>query len=119
VDDAGAGYASLRHVVDLHPHFLKLDRSWITGIHRDPAGQAVVSGLLGFANSTGAALIAEGIESPEDLQTLRDLGVGYGQGFLFGIPLPASETTAATRPDGPDASRRIVWPRLGVERQWR
>jgi EAL domain-containing protein (putative c-di-GMP-specific phosphodiesterase class I) len=114
VEDAGAGYASLRHVVDLHPQFLKLDRSWISGIHRDPARQAVVSGLLGFANSTGATLIAEGIESPEDLETLRHLGVGYGEGFLFGIPLPAPETAAATRPAGPDVSRRMVWPRLGV-----
>jgi EAL domain-containing protein (putative c-di-GMP-specific phosphodiesterase class I)/CheY-like chemotaxis protein len=93
VADAGAGYASLRHLVDLHPDFLKIDRRWVSGIHHDAAQQALVAGLLGFARPTGATLIAEGVDTPEDLKVLHQLGVAYGQGFLFGAPLPAAEIT--------------------------
>jgi EAL domain-containing protein (putative c-di-GMP-specific phosphodiesterase class I) len=93
VADAGAGYASLRHLVDLRPDFLKIDRRWVSGIHHDAAQQALVAGLLGFARPTGATLIAEGVDTPEDLKVLHQLGVAYGQGFLFGAPLPAAEIT--------------------------
>jgi EAL domain-containing protein (putative c-di-GMP-specific phosphodiesterase class I)/CheY-like chemotaxis protein len=86
IDDAGAGFASLRHVVMLEPNFVKLDRTWVTGIEREPTKQAMVAGLVHFASSTGCHLIAEGIETEDERSTLIDLGVGLGQGYLFGRP---------------------------------
>jgi EAL domain-containing protein (putative c-di-GMP-specific phosphodiesterase class I)/DNA-binding response OmpR family regulator len=88
VDDAGAGFASLRHVVDLHPHFLKLDRSWVARINYDHARQALVAGLVGFAAQTGTDIIAEGIETSEEKDVLKQIGVVYGQGYLLGRPEP-------------------------------
>jgi EAL domain-containing protein (putative c-di-GMP-specific phosphodiesterase class I) len=95
VDDAGAGFASLRHILELRPQFLKLDRSLVAGITRDPARQALVAGLSYFAIRTGAVLIAEAIESPGVVRTLLDLGVTLGQGFYPGRPVPAEELARA------------------------
>ena len=88
VDDAGAGYASLQHILALRPSFVKLDQSWIAGIDRDPARQALVAGLHHFADSTSCRLIAEGIETEAERATLHTLGVELGQGFLLGRPAP-------------------------------
>ncbi|MGH9177531.1 MAG: EAL domain-containing protein, partial [Acidimicrobiales bacterium] len=92
VDDAGSGFASLRHVLALEPEFVKLDQSWVSGIHGDPARQALVAALGHFASRTGAALIAEGIETERERGMLAELDVGLGQGYLFGPPkaLPAA-----------------------------
>ena len=89
IDDAGAGYACLTHVLWLEPAFVKLDRGWVTGIDHDPARQALVAGLESFASRTGSTLIAEGVETPDELDTLRGLGVDLGQGYLLGRPEPA------------------------------
>jgi EAL domain-containing protein (putative c-di-GMP-specific phosphodiesterase class I) len=86
VDDAGAGYASLRHVLRLAPDFVKLDRSWVTGIDDDTTRQALVAGLSHFAEETGCDLVAEGIESVSERETLARLGVTIGQGYLLGLP---------------------------------
>ena len=88
IDDAGAGYACLTHVLSLRPAFVKLDRGWVTGIDRDPARQALVAGLESFASRTGSMLIAEGIETKDELDCVRDLRVELGQGFLLGRPEP-------------------------------
>jgi EAL domain-containing protein (putative c-di-GMP-specific phosphodiesterase class I)/CheY-like chemotaxis protein len=88
VDDAGAGYASLAHILALRPAFVKLDQGWITGIAADPARQALVAGLCHFARRTGCRLIAEGVEREAELAVLRELGVSLGQGFLLGRPAP-------------------------------
>lgn len=88
VDDTGSGYASLRHVIDLRPHFLKLDRGWIQGLDGDEMRQALVAGMVGFCDHTGTALIAEGIESAAERACLERLGVRYGQGYLLGRPAP-------------------------------
>jgi EAL domain-containing protein (putative c-di-GMP-specific phosphodiesterase class I)/DNA-binding response OmpR family regulator len=93
VDDAGSGFASLRHVLALEPDFVKLDQSWVSGIHVDPARQALVAGLGHFASRTGAALIAEGIETDRERGMLADLDVDLGQGFLFGRPVSVPATT--------------------------
>jgi EAL domain-containing protein (putative c-di-GMP-specific phosphodiesterase class I) len=94
VDDAGAGFASMRHVLDLHPHFLKLDRSWVAGIDKDEARQALVAGLVGFSARTTTDIIAEGIETPDEKVTLEQLGVPYGQGYLLGRPQPVANIDA-------------------------
>jgi EAL domain-containing protein (putative c-di-GMP-specific phosphodiesterase class I)/DNA-binding response OmpR family regulator len=88
VDDAGAGFASLSHVLALRPQFMKLDQSWVNGIETDPARQALVAGLGHFAEATGCLLIAEGIETDGQLAMLRSLDVDLGQGFLLGRPAP-------------------------------
>ncbi len=88
VDDTGSGYASLRHVIDLHPHFLKLDRSWITGLDGDETRQALVAGMVAFCRHTDTEMIAEGVETESELETLRQLEVCLAQGYLLGRPAP-------------------------------
>ena len=90
VDDAGAGFASLRHILELDPAFVKLDISLIRNIDRDPAKQALVAGLRHFARTTKRRLIAEEIESEEEARTLGQLDVRLVQGYLFGRPAPLS-----------------------------
>jgi PAS domain S-box-containing protein len=86
VDDAGAGYAGLAHILELDPDVVKLDISLVRSIDRDPARQALVSGMKYFAVHTGVTLLAEGVESHAEAATLRELGVELGQGYLFGEP---------------------------------
>jgi EAL domain-containing protein (putative c-di-GMP-specific phosphodiesterase class I) len=89
IDDAGAGFASLRHVLELRPEFMKLDRSWIAGLDADPTRQALVCGLSHFSRATGCRLIAEGVERAGEASALQQFDVELGQGFLFGEPAPA------------------------------
>jgi EAL domain-containing protein (putative c-di-GMP-specific phosphodiesterase class I)/DNA-binding NarL/FixJ family response regulator len=93
VDDAGSGYASLRHILALKPAFVKLDIEWVRGIDGDPVRRALVSGLIYFASETGCELIAEGIETQAELEALRLLGIKLGQGYLLGRPQPVDELT--------------------------
>lgn len=95
VDDAGSGFASMRHVVELRPQFLKVDISLVRGVRRDVTRQAMIAGLVRFAQQAHCAVIAEGIERRSDLQMLRQLGVQYGQGFLLGRPRPPSPAARA------------------------
>lgn len=88
VDDAGSGYASLQHILRLRPDIIKLDIELIRGIDSDPAQRALTTALVAFARDIGAAVIAEGIETADELQALRHLHVGYGQGFYLGRPEP-------------------------------
>ncbi|HEY3548354.1 MAG TPA: PAS domain S-box protein [Propionicimonas sp.] len=88
VDDAGAGFASLRHVVELNPQFLKVDISLVRAIDRDLTRQAMVAGLAQFAQRARCTVIAEGIEHRAELVMLRELGVPHGQGYLLGRPGP-------------------------------
>jgi EAL domain-containing protein (putative c-di-GMP-specific phosphodiesterase class I)/FixJ family two-component response regulator len=86
VDDAGAGFASLRHILELEPTYTKLDLSLVRGIDEDPLRQALAAGLVYFAVRGGCRLIAEGVETEAEARTLRDIGVELGQGYLFGRP---------------------------------
>jgi EAL domain-containing protein (putative c-di-GMP-specific phosphodiesterase class I)/DNA-binding response OmpR family regulator len=86
VDDAGAGYASLRHILELRPAFAKLDISLVRGIDADELRQALVAGVSYFALKSGCQLIAEGVESEDEARMLRRLGVEFAQGYLFGHP---------------------------------
>jgi PAS domain S-box-containing protein len=89
VDDAGAGIANFAHLLKLRPHLIKVDVGIIHGIDTDRVGQALVAGLRHFASTIGAELIAEGVETAEELATLQGLNVTFGQGYLLGRPLPA------------------------------
>jgi EAL domain-containing protein (putative c-di-GMP-specific phosphodiesterase class I) len=86
VDDAGAGFASFRHILELSPAFVKLDIGLVRGIDADPARQALVAGMVFFAAERQLSLIAEGIETAAELDTVRRLGVPLGQGFFLGRP---------------------------------
>jgi PAS domain S-box-containing protein len=97
VDDAGSGYASLRHVVELRPAFVKVDRSLVVGLDADPSRQAMIAGLKHFAVASGCRLIAEGIETAAELAALRTLGIRFGQGFFIGPPA-AAEAMVDNRP---------------------
>ena len=86
VDDAGAGYASLRHVLELRPDLLKVDRSLIDGLADDPARQAAVSSFVTLARDLDGLVVAEGVETTEDLDAARALGIDAAQGYLLGRP---------------------------------
>ena len=88
VDDAGAGYAGLRHILELRPQFVKLDISLVRNVDTDPARQAMVAGMAHFASNAGCELIAEGIETEGEFNELMRLGISLGQGYLFGKPAP-------------------------------
>jgi EAL domain-containing protein (putative c-di-GMP-specific phosphodiesterase class I)/DNA-binding NarL/FixJ family response regulator len=90
IDDAGSGFASLRHIFALQPAYVKLDIEWVRGIDRDPIRRALVSGLVYFGAETGCELIAEGIETDQELVALRELGIQLGQGYLLGRPEPGA-----------------------------
>ena len=95
VDDAGAGFASLRHIAELRPSLVKLDTELVRNVHRDPAREALVAGMVHFAAASGCELIAEGIETEQERQALVRLGVTLGQGFLLGGPEPAAGAAEA------------------------
>jgi EAL domain-containing protein (putative c-di-GMP-specific phosphodiesterase class I) len=86
VDDTGAGYASLSHLLSLRPHFVKVDRSLITGVDGDPRRAAAVAAIGAFAGQLDAWVVAEGIEHTGELDRLMDLGVPMAQGYLLGRP---------------------------------
>jgi len=93
IDDAGAGFASLQHILRLSPDFIKLDMALVRGVDSDPARRALASALTSFGNEIGAVLIAEGIETAGELDTLRGLGIRFGQGYYLGRPAPEPVVT--------------------------
>jgi len=101
VDDAGAGYASLRHVVELRPDFIKIDRDLVHGLAEDHARRVAVSAFVLLSLDLNASVIAEGLERPADLAALYDLGVDAAQGYLLGRPSTRPTDLAAwLRRDG-------------------
>lgn len=86
VDDAGAGYASFRHILALAADVIKLDRTLIAGIDTDPARQALAAAVVSFAHDMEAMVIAEGIETDAELSALEQIGVDSAQGYLLGRP---------------------------------
>jgi EAL domain-containing protein (putative c-di-GMP-specific phosphodiesterase class I) len=95
VDDAGAGYASMRHILSIEPDLLKLDISLTRGIDRDLKRRALASALIAFARETRISIIAEGVETPSELQTLRALGVTKAQGYHLARPMPLTDISKA------------------------
>ncbi len=110
VDDAGAGYASFRHILELSPNLVKLDIGLIRGIDADPARQALLAGMAYFAVKRKIRLVAEGIETGKELEVLRSLAIPYGQGYLLGRPQdgrgPGPWPAAVTLTTRPAKARR-------------
>jgi len=94
VDDAGAGYSGLQHIVRLAPDILKLDMSLTTGIDSDPARRALAAALVHFAEESHCVIVAEGIETEAEFAALTALGVHRGQGWLLGRPAPLDAAQA-------------------------
>lgn len=88
IDDAGAGFASLRHILNIRPDIIKLDIDLTRGIDSDPGRRALAVALISFAEEMGMTIVAEGVETDEELRTLQQLGVRLGQGYHLGHPGP-------------------------------
>jgi c-di-GMP-related signal transduction protein len=86
IDDAGAGYSGLNLISDIHPHYLKLDMKLIRSIDKDSFKYVLVKSLIEFSKITNINLIAEGIETKDELETLINLGVQHGQGYYIQKP---------------------------------
>jgi EAL domain-containing protein (putative c-di-GMP-specific phosphodiesterase class I) len=88
VDDAGAGYSGLQHILQIHPDFIKLDMALTRNINLDPARKALAAALVAFARDTGSRIIAEGVETESELNALRRIGIEKAQGYFLGRPMP-------------------------------
>ncbi|MCJ2048130.1 EAL domain-containing protein [Methylobacterium sp. J-070] len=86
VDDAGAGYSGLQHIVQLGPDIIKMDMSLTRSVDTDPARRALVRAMVFYAREVGSRVVAEGIETASELSTLEALGTDRGQGYLLGKP---------------------------------
>jgi EAL domain-containing protein (putative c-di-GMP-specific phosphodiesterase class I) len=95
IDDVGAGFSSLRHIVLTSPDVLKLDRSIVDGVAADPVLRTLVRSMVDFGHGCRATIVAEGVETAEDAQALLELGVDCGQGWFFGRPGPPEALEAA------------------------
>ncbi|MDI1464433.1 EAL domain-containing protein [Catellatospora sp. KI3] len=94
IDDFGTGYSSLSYLRQVSLDVVKLDKSFVGAIETSPQQRALVEGIVRLAGTLGLEVIAEGIETEQQREILRDIGCGFGQGYLFSKPLPAPETTA-------------------------
>ena len=109
IDDVGAGYSSLRHIILTSPDIIKLDRSIVAGAAADHVLRTLVRSLTAFGHASGAKVVAEGIETTDDARALRDAGVDLGQGWLFGKAVTPQELSDEYRVEGlfeaPEGSR--------------
>ncbi|MCL9760130.1 EAL domain-containing protein [Frankia sp. AiPa1] len=97
IDDLGTGYAGLAQLLRLRPEIIKLDGVITRGIDCDAARRAIAAGLVEVAAAIGGRVVAEGIETPRELATVRAVGIPYGQGFLLGRPKPCADAARLFR----------------------
>jgi EAL domain-containing protein (putative c-di-GMP-specific phosphodiesterase class I)/CheY-like chemotaxis protein len=118
VDDAGGGYASFAHILNLDPDLIKLDTTLTHDIHTDPHRRAMARALVGFAGEMGLEVIAEGVETAGELAVLRELGAHHAQGFHLGRPRPLFEQPELLRhvAGAGDVRDAGVHPSLGLDR---
>jgi EAL domain-containing protein (putative c-di-GMP-specific phosphodiesterase class I) len=91
VDDFGTGFSSLRYLRDFPVDVLKIDKSFIDDIARDPRQRALVEGIVRMADTLGLQVIAEGVEEQAQRDALAAMGCGFGQGFLFARPMTVEQ----------------------------
>jgi EAL domain-containing protein (putative c-di-GMP-specific phosphodiesterase class I)/putative methionine-R-sulfoxide reductase with GAF domain len=111
VDDTGAGFASLSHIIKLAPDLIKLDYELIHGIAADPVRRSLATAIVAFAADIGSDIVAEGVETDEELEVVRELGIRYAQGYLLGRPGNLGDITSVVPIARP--VRRPVAGRLG------
>jgi EAL domain-containing protein (putative c-di-GMP-specific phosphodiesterase class I) len=102
MDDVGSGYAGLQSIAEIGPDFIKADMQLVRGLHASPIKRELIDTIRRFSDSTGITLVAEGVESPEELDALVEVGVRCAQGFLFarpGAPPPFPDWNAVSRRD--------------------
>ncbi len=88
LDDTGSGYAGLEALIEISPEYIKIDRAFVTNVDEDAVRQDILRALQGVADKTGARIIGEGLNRLEELAMLGELGIEFGQGWLFGHPHP-------------------------------
>lgn len=93
MDDFGTGYSSLAYLQKMPIHLLKIDRSFIRELDRNPEDRTIVKTIIAMAHSLGIEVIAEGVERVEQMEMLKTFGCDMAQGFLFSRPVPAGEFT--------------------------
>jgi EAL domain-containing protein (putative c-di-GMP-specific phosphodiesterase class I) len=104
LDDVGLGHSNYMMICECRPDYLKVDRYFVDGCHSDFHRRAVLASVVQLARPFGARVVAEGVESMEDMVSLRRLGITLVQGYLFGQPAPAAETLALVA---------AQWPAIG------
>jgi diguanylate cyclase (GGDEF)-like protein len=97
IDDFGTGYASLAHLRQLPADIIKIDPSFVSGLGQDPVLTMLTKTIVQVGRDLGMQVVAEGIEHPRQLAELREMGCGYGQGFLVARPMAASAVDALIR----------------------
>jgi EAL domain-containing protein (putative c-di-GMP-specific phosphodiesterase class I) len=97
VDDAGAGYASLRHVISLQPDITKLDIGLVRGLDTNPLLSSVTRAPTTLGSEIGARVVAEGVETESEAAALKDIGARFAQGFLFARPMPVADLFGSGR----------------------
>lgn len=102
IDDLGEGFSSLRLWSELRPEFVKLDMHFVRGINQDPIKLPFAAAIQQIAASSGAQVIAEGIETAAELTVVRDIGISFGQGYLIAFPSPQPVKSV------PDAIQRLI-----------
>ena len=112
VDDAGSGFASFQHILQLRPDLIKLDRCIVADLDTDPAGRALCAAVVSFAARIGAEVLAEGVENAAEWRAVIGLGIDSGQGFFFGRPSVKPREWARWRPG--IAARQVVLARAGL-----
>jgi len=99
LDDFGTGYATIAQLRMLHLDKIKIDRSFVDLVCKDPESLAIVRAILGLASGFGLSTLAEGIEDAQQLACLKETGCLEGQGYLFGKAEPASEILKLLKAD--------------------
>ena len=103
IDDFGTGHSSLCYLQMFHVDIIKIDRSFIKGMKEEGPSRHIVENILDLAHRMGLALVAEGVETQEQVEMARHYGIDYLQGFYFAKPLPPAQftdlLTSATRPE--------------------
>src|SRR6202000_270764 len=97
IDDFATGYASLAHLRQLPADIIKIDPSFVTGLGQDPVLTMLTKTIVGVGHDLGMQVVAEGIEDPRQLAELREMGCGYGQGYLVARPMAAPGVEALIR----------------------
>jgi diguanylate cyclase len=94
IDDFGTGYSSLSYLERFPVDYVKIDRSFVGGLAKEPGAAVLASGVISLAHALGLKVIAEGVETQVQLERLREMGCDLAQGYLFSKPLTAKGVAA-------------------------